>query len=241
MKIENKTAIITGASSGIGAAFSEALIKKGATVYGLARRMDKLKAIQKELGEKFKPVKLDVTSHSDIESWVQKTFNDDHLPDILINNAGLASFGDVDKLPLSDWQAMQNTNVNGVFYLTRNVVPYMKQNPETCHIINISSIAGLLGNPKMSGYNASKYAVRGFSEALFKELRYDGIKVSCMMPGSIATDFFETANAGETHPNMMMPEDVASTLIHLLETSDNFLINEVVLRPLNPKPPEEDE
>ena len=241
MKIENKTAIITGASSGIGAAFSEALIKKGATVYGLARRMDKLKALQKELGEKFKPVKIDVTSHADIESWVQKTFGDDHLPDILINNAGLASFGDVDKLPLSDWQTMQNTNVNGVFYVTRNVVPFMKQNPEQCHIINISSIAGLLGNPKMSGYNASKYAVRGFSEALFKELRYDGIKVSCMMPGSIATDFFETANAGETHPNMMMPEDVASTLVHLLETSENFLINEVVLRPLNPKPPEEDE
>jgi NADP-dependent 3-hydroxy acid dehydrogenase YdfG len=241
MNIENKTAIITGASSGIGSAFSKALIKKGAVVYGLARRMDKLKALQKELGDNFKPVKLDVTSHAEIESWVQKTFKDDHLPDILINNAGLATFGDVDKLPVTDWQTMQNTNVNGVFYLTRNVVPFMKLNPEICHIINISSIAGLLGNPKMSGYNASKYAVRGFSEALFKELRYDGIKVSCMMPGSIATDFFETANAGETHPNMMMPDDVASTLVHLLETPDNFLINEVVLRPLNPKPPEGDE
>jgi NADP-dependent 3-hydroxy acid dehydrogenase YdfG len=241
MKIENKTAIITGASSGIGAAFSEALIHKGATVYGLARRMDKLKNLQKEWGNRFKPVKLDITSNADIEAWVQKTFSDDYLPDILINNAGLASFGDVDQLPILDWQTMQNTNVNGVFYMTRNVVPYMKQNPETCHIINISSIAGLLGNPKMSGYNASKYAVRGFSESLFKELRYDGIKVSCMMPGSIATDFFETANAGDTHPNMMMPEDVASTLVHLLETPDNFLINEVVLRPLNPKPPETDE
>jgi NADP-dependent 3-hydroxy acid dehydrogenase YdfG len=161
MNIENKTAIITGASSGIGAAFSKALIKKGAVVYGLARRMDKLKALQKELGDNFKPVKLDVTSHAEIESWVQKTFKDDHLPDILINNAGLATFGDVDKLPVTDWQTMQNTNVNGVFYLTRNVVPFMKLNPEICHIINISSIAGLLGNPKMSGYNASKYAVRG--------------------------------------------------------------------------------
>jgi short-subunit dehydrogenase len=133
-----------------------------------------------------------------------------------------------------------NTNLNGVFYMTRHIVPLMKKNPEICHIINISSIAGLLGNPQISGYNASKFAVRGFSEALFKELRYDGIKVSCMFPGSIATDFFETANAGDTHPNMMMPADVASTLVHLLETPDNYLINEVTLRPLNPKPPKDE-
>ncbi len=241
MYLENKTAVVTGASSGIGRAFSHALIGKGTTVYGLARRMNKLKEIQKELGERFKPVKLDVTEHSSVETWVKKTFNDTHLPEILINNAGLATFGDVDQLSVSDWKTMMNTNVNGIFYLTRHMVPLMKKNPEHCHIINISSIAGLLGNPQISGYNATKFAVRGFSEALFKELRYDGIKVSCMFPGSIATDFFDTAKAGDTHPNMMMPDDVASTLVHLLETPDNYLISEVTLRPLNPKPPEDDD
>jgi len=119
------------------------------------------------------------------------------------------------------------------------IVPLMKENPEHCHIINIASVAGLIGNPQISGYNASKFAVRGFSEALFKELRYDKIKVSCMFPGSIATEFFDKAAGGDTHSNMMMPGDVANTLIHLLETPDNYLINEITLRPLNPKSPDE--
>lgn len=241
MELKNKIAIVTGASSGIGKAFSESLMKKGATVFGIARNAKKLHDIREKFSENFKPVKLDVTDHPTIEAWVKETFHDDYLPDILINNAGLATFANIDQLSIADWKTMMDTNVNGVFYFTRQIVPFMKQNSETCHIINISSIAGLLGNPQMSGYNSSKYAVRGFSEALFKELRYDGIKVSCMFPGSIATDFFKKTNAGETHPNMMMPDDVASTLIHLLETPDNYLINEVTLRPLNPKPPKEDE
>jgi len=239
MQLSDKTAIVTGASSGLGKAFSKALIKKEALLYGLARRMEKLKEVQNELGNRFHPVQMDVTDSDRLDQWTQDTFSDgDHLPDILINNAGMAKFGEVDMLSLENWHAMINTNLNGIFYLTRLIVPLMKQNPQVCHIINISSIAGLLGNPEISGYNASKFAVRGFSEAMFKELRYDAIKVSCMFPGSIATDFFKTAMDGETHPNMMMPEDVADTLIHLLETPDNHLINEVTMRPLNPKSPE---
>ncbi|MEX0770615.1 MAG: SDR family oxidoreductase [Balneolaceae bacterium] len=239
MQLFDKIAIVTGASSGIGKEFSRALIDKGAIVYGLARRSEKLSAVQNELGESFRPVQMDVTDHDRLEQWTSDTFSaNTHRPDILINNAGLAKFGEVDRMSLEDWHSMIDTNLNGIFYLTRLIVPLMKQHPDVCHIINISSIAGLLGNPEISGYNASKFAVRGFSEALFKELRYDGIKVSCMFPGSIATDFFKTAMDGDTHPNMMMPEDVAATLIHLLETPDNHLINEVTMRPLNPKPPE---
>ncbi len=237
MNLSKKTAIVTGASSGIGKAFSQALVGKDVTVYGLARRMNKLQELKTELGERFIPVQMDITDFAAIEGWIDRTFNDNHLPDILINNAGLSTFGKVDELSVSEFHTMVKTNVNGVFYITRKVVPYMKNNPEVCHIINISSIAGLVGNPQLSGYNTTKFAVRGFSEALFKELRYDGIKVSCMYPGSIATEFFDTANAGGTHPNMMMPGDVASTLIHLLETPDNFLIDEVTMRPLNPKSP----
>ncbi|MEX0994113.1 MAG: SDR family oxidoreductase [Balneolaceae bacterium] len=240
MQITDKIAIVTGASSGIGKAFSRTLIEKGATVYGLARRTEKLNAVLNELGNRFRPVQMDVTDSERLEQWVSDTFSKENLPpDILINNAGLAKFGKVDQISLDDWHSMIHTNLDGVFYLTRLIVPLMKQHSGVCHIINISSIAGLLGNPEISGYNASKFAVRGFSEALFKELRYDGIKVSCMFPGSIATEFFQTAMDGETHPNMMMPEDVADTLIHLLETPDNHLINEVTMRPLNPKPPEE--
>lgn len=237
MELKNKVAIVTGASSGIGTAFAHKLIGKGATVYGLARRLNKLKDIQSKLGDRFIPVQMDVTKHKDLEVWVKDQFTEDHFPDILVNNAGLAKFGNVDDLSVEDWDTMVNTNLNGIFYLTRLVVPLMKDNPDHCHIINIASVAGLLGNPQISGYNATKFGVRGFSEALFKELRYDKIKVSAMFPGSIATDFFEKVGS-ETHSNMMQPGDVADTLIHLLETPDNLLINEVTMRPLNPKNPD---
>lgn len=237
MDIKDKIAIVTGASSGIGAQFSKTLIGNGATVYGLARRKDRLKKLRGEIGDQFIPVKLDVTENGSVESWVEETFSSDHLPDILINNAGLGLFGPVDKLSLQDWKTMVDVNLHGVFYLTRTIVPLMKKSASHSHIINIASIAGLLGNPGLSGYNATKFAVRGFSEALFKELRYDKIKVSCMFPGSIATSFFDNAGGMDTHKNMMQPEDVAETLLHLLKTPDNFLINEITLRPLNPKNP----
>lgn len=238
MHLSSKIAVVTGASSGIGSRFCKDLTDKGTTVYGLARSEDKLKSIQTELGKTFIPVVLDITDHEAIRKWVDFTFGEDKLPDILINNAGIGLFGDVDELPLEDWETMINTNLNGIFYMTRQVVPLMKKNEEVCHIVNIASIAGKIGNPQMSGYNASKFGVRGFSESLFKELRYDGIKVTCFYPGSIATKFFENAQGMEVHPNMMQPEDVSKLMINVLETSDNFLINEITMRPLNPKPPE---
>lgn len=239
MKLENKTAIVTGASSGIGYTFSKKLVRNNVTVYGLARSTGKLKKIREELGELFIPVTMDITNHSEIEHWVQSEFSETNRPDILINNAGLGLFGNVEEISLDDWHTMVNTNLNGVFYLTRQIVPLMKQNPDHTHIVNIASVAGLIGNPQISGYNATKFAIRGFSEALFKELRYDGIKVTCMYPGSIATAFFDTADGVDTHPNMMHPDDVADTLVHILQTPDNFLINEIMLRPLNPKNPDE--
>ncbi|MEX2585351.1 MAG: SDR family oxidoreductase [Balneolaceae bacterium] len=239
MNLTDRTAIVTGTSSGLGRAIATALTQKGTRVYGLARRQSKLEQLQQKLGELFIPVPMDVTDQPAVASWIEETFSGQPLPDILINNAGLAEIAEVDQLTPEQWHRMIDTNLNAIFYLTRSVVPLMKQNQEICHILNISSIAGLLGNPELSGYNASKFAVRGFSEALFKELRYEGIKVSCLFPGSIATDFFDLSGMGTAHPNMMMPEDVASTVLHLLETPDNLLINEVTMRPLNPKPPED--
>ncbi|MFO7846347.1 MAG: SDR family oxidoreductase [Balneolaceae bacterium] len=239
MDIENKIAIVTGASSGIGAEFSRKLTEAGATVYGLARSKDKLKKLKSSLGSSFQPVQMDVTQYRTLEKWIEDTFGPGHSPDILINNAGLGLFGSVDELPMKDWQTMVDVNLNAVFYLTRLVVPLMKASESHSHIINIASIAGLLGNPELSGYNATKFAVRGFSESLFKELRYDAIKVSCMFPGSIATPFFGKAAGMDTHSNMMQPGDVADTLVHLLRTPDNMLINEITMRPLNPKNPEE--
>ncbi len=236
MEIKNKTAIVTGASSGIGTEFSRKLTEAGATVYGLARSIERLQKIREKLGESFIPVKMDITDPEKITTWTDETFSEDLIPDILINNAGLGYFGPIEELTTEEWETMINVNINGIFYLTRRIVPYMKSSSNHSHIINIASIAGLLGNPNLTGYNASKFAVRGFSEALFKELRYDKIKVTCMFPGSIATSFFDNTET-HTHENMMQPQDVADTLMHILKTPDNMLINEITMRPLNPKNP----
>ncbi|MAO63879.1 MAG: NAD-binding protein [Balneola sp.] len=237
MNLDSKIAIVTGASKGIGAEFSRMLVHNGTEVYGLARSKDKLNELQAELGDAFHPVVMDITKPEALEKWVSKTFGRNHQPDILINNAGVMYSDNVDDLSLDEWHNMINVNLNGVFYLTRLIVPVMKENENVCHIINIASIAGLLGNPSISGYNASKFGVRGFSEALFKELRYDGIKVTAVFPGSINTDLFDKIEGMENHPNMMKTTDISSTVKFLLETDDNYLINEITMRPLNPKDP----
>ncbi len=255
MQLNGKTAIVTGASSGIGTEFSRALIAKGCHVFGLARRGDRLQQLADRLGELFTPVILDINDYEKVEKWVRNTFSASSgtkspgsaglgspnasspysSPDILINNAGIGAFGAVDELSHEQWDMMIQTNLTAVFRLTRLIVPLMKQHAATTHIVNIASVAGLIGNPNISGYNASKFGLRGFSEALFKELREYRIKVTCIFPGSIATEFFD--DHGGTHPNMMQGSDVANTLIHILETPDNFLIDEITLRPLIPKPP----
>jgi short-subunit dehydrogenase len=112
----------------------------------------------------------------------------------------------------------------------------MKANPGTCHIINIGSILGKTTRAESAAYSATKFAMQGFSEALFKELRSDKIKVTCVNPGSIDTHFFEESGI-IPHANMMQPKDIADLVLHLLETPDNLLVDEITLRPLIPNPP----
>jgi NADP-dependent 3-hydroxy acid dehydrogenase YdfG len=234
MKLNTSTAIITGATRGLGAAIAEALVKKGASVYGLARSIDALNNIKSKLSGQFIPVQVDVTELDEVKDWVHQTFKESSAPDILINNAGVGYFGKVDELPVEKWRRMIDTNLSGMFYLTQTIVPFMKQKKTPSYIINIGSILGTLGNPKMSAYCATKFGTRGFSEALFKELRYDGIKVSCLNPGSIETDFFAESGI-KKHSNMLQPKDIAETVLYMLQTPDNMLISGLTIRPLNPR------
>lgn len=234
MEISQKIAVVTGASSGLGAAFADALVTKGAIVYGLARNLDKLNALQKQLGKTFIPVKMDITDQKAVAAWVKKTFSDAKTPNILINNAGVGYFNKIDKLPLQYWHDMINTNLNGAFYISSNIVPLMKMNNASSHIINIGSILGKTTRPDSAAYSATKYGIRGFSEALSKELRTHNIKVTCVNPGSIETRFFEQSGI-QPHSNMLQPNDIAAFIIHVIETPSNMLIDEITLRPLQPK------
>ncbi len=152
----------------------------------------------------------------------------------LINNAGFGHFGKLEELPMEQWHAMFDTNVHGLMYCSRAVVPLLKAQ-QAGHIINISSIAGLNGIVQGSGYSATKFAVRGISHSLYAELREDGIKVSCVYPGSVATNFFDDVAGITINPNMLQPQDLAVLLLQLLETPPNFLTVDVEIRPLQPK------
>ncbi|MCY3595199.1 MAG: SDR family NAD(P)-dependent oxidoreductase [Rhodothermaceae bacterium] len=234
MNLRNKIAVVTGASSGLGSEFARHLGSQGSRVYGLARRLNRLKSLEAEIGSEFRPVECDVTD----EASVRDAFSGLDRVDILINNAGLGRFAPIDVQSQEDWTIQMDTNLTGVYLCTRAAVPLMKaQNQQTGfggHIVNIASVAGLVGNANLSAYNATKFGLRGFSEATMKELRGDGIKVTSICPGSVATEFGRVAGSSGA-PNPMQPEDIASTVIHVLQSPDNYLISEVVMRPLRPR------
>lgn len=238
MNLNDKVAVVTGASSGLGLAFSRALVARDAHVFGLSRRRETLEAIRDELGPRFHPLPCDVTDEVQVKRAFEAVKREAGRLDVLINNAGLGKFGPVDELSTEHWTVQIETNLGGVFKCTREAVPLMKrQNAKDGfggHIVNIASIAGIIGNPQLSAYNATKFGLRGFSEALMKEVREDGIKVTCVCPGSVATHFSDGAGSRGS-PNPMQPEDVAATVIHVLEGPDNYLISEVVMRPLRPR------
>ncbi len=235
MNVNQKIALVTGASSGLGAAFADALVAKGVIVYGLARNMEKLQAIRQALGNTFIPIGIDLTDQKSINQWVNKTFSDSYVPNILINNAGTGYLKRIDELSLEHWHEMINTNLSGIFYLTSSVVPIMKRNWNAYHLINIGSILGKTTRADSAAYSATKYGLQGFSEALFKELRSFNIKVTCVNPGSIDTHFFEDSGI-QSHSAMLQPKDIAELVVHILETPDNLLVDEITLRPLHPNP-----
>ncbi len=236
MELHGRTAVVSGAGSGLGRALAEALVAKGARVLGLGRTEQKLSELQQTLGERFVPSVMDIADEQAVRAWVERSFDAGSAPDILINNAGAGYFGKIDGMPSEHWHEMIDTNLNGLYYLTSAIVPHMKRNAKPAHIINIGSILGKVGSAERSGYCATKFAVQGFSESLSRELRFDGIKVTCVNPGSINTHFFEESGI-KAHDNMLHPVDVAELIIHLLETPDNFLVDEITLRPLQPGRP----
>lgn len=238
MTLANRVALVTGASTGLGQAIAEQLIEAGATVYGLARSKDRLDSLHDTHGDAFVSCPADVRDQEAVEAIVERIKSDAGRLDILVNNAGLGRFGAVDEMPVEDWDVQHDTNLRGLYLCTRTVVPVMRaQNEDTGfggHIVNIASIAGLIGNPNISAYNATKFGVRGFSQALMKEVRSAGIRVSCLYPGSIETEFFDRAGADITD-QPLQADDVAATVLHVVQAPENHLISEVVLRPLRPR------
>jgi NADP-dependent 3-hydroxy acid dehydrogenase YdfG len=230
MIISGKIAIITGVSKGIGKALALQLLEKGCKVAGLGRKND----IEHE---NYRFFVCDVREYAQVQQTVSKV-QDVFGPEIhlLFNNAGLGYFGKIEDHTLTQWHEMYETNVNGLFYMCKEVVPVMKKQG-IGHIFNIASVAGLEGYPEVAGYCGTKFAVRGISEAMYKELRDEKIKVTCVYPGSVKTDFFRNSPGIKPHDYMLMPEDVALMLVQAAEMPDNFHQVNIEIRPLQPKGP----
>ena len=229
MKIKGKVAIITGSSKGIGLATANLLLKSGVKVAGWSRSKTEINHPD------FKNFQMDIRDFKSVENAYNQTIshfgNDVH---ILINNAGLGVCALFEDLKVEEWHQMFDTNVNGIFYTTRLILPKMKKIEEG-HIINISSIAGTTGIETLSAYCATKFAVRGLSQSLYKEVRNHGIKVTCINPGSVQTNFFDEIESISANENMMQPADIADTILHCLSSSPNYHHVEIEVRPLKPK------
>lgn len=227
MILTDTVAVVTGASEGIGRATAATLIDAGAHVYGLARSQSTLLDTADALGDRFTPVVCDVTDASAVREALDQIARDAGRLDIVVNNAGVGRFSPVDETTDDEWALLIDTNLTGAFYVTRASVPHLKAGGG--HIVNVGSIAGIIGNAGLSTYNATKFGLRGFTEAIMKELRPAGIKVTYVAPGSVATGFAGTPPKETAIP----PDEVAAAIRHVLEAPDSTLISEVVLRPMN--------
>jgi NADP-dependent 3-hydroxy acid dehydrogenase YdfG len=222
--LSHKVILITGASSGIGAASARAFARAGARVALAARRADRLEALAAEIraaGGEALAIPTDVAQLADIQQLVQQTLAHFGRIDVLFNNAGFGRLDFLDRLdPVDDIAAQYNVNVLGVVQTTRQVLPVMMAQ-RSGHIINMASVAGLIGTPTYSVYASCKFAVRGFSEALRREVAPWGIKVSVIYPGGVATEFGARARiqrqTGVTTPNWLRlsAEQVADTVVNL--------------------------
>jgi short-subunit dehydrogenase len=230
MELRNKIAVITGISKGIGRALAMQLLEKGAIVAGWGQNKPEYQHNNLHF---FKTDIRDGTQVKEsFDQTIQTLGSEIH---ILVNNSGLGYFGYFDEMPEEQFMQVFETNVFGIYYTCKHIIPIMKKQ-QYGHIINISSTAGQEGMAQTAAYCGSKHAVRGISESLYKELRAFGIKVTCVYPGSTQTDFFENSPSIKAHDNMMKPGEVALQMVRALETSDNFLTTTIEFRPLQPKP-----
>lgn len=183
--MEKKVIVVTGASSGMGKDFALHLLKKGHTVYGLARRVERMKDIEEAGG---KAIAMDVTEESQIQSAVDQIISEQGKVDVLINNAGYAVYGTVEEVPVEVARRQFEVNLFGLASLTQKIIPKMREN-RSGTIINISSMGGKMYTPMGAWYHATKHALEGWSDCLRLELSSFGIDVVIIEPGGIATEF----------------------------------------------------
>jgi len=229
--LDGKVVVVTGGNRGIGRGISEALHAEGAHVVLTARDANAAAKAAGEIGPRATGLACDVRDEAAVGRLFAEVEKRHGGCDVLVNNAGIGIFGPVAETKPEDWRTVIETNLNGVFYCCRAAIPQMKKKGGG-YIFNVSSLAGKNAFPNGAAYNASKFGLNGFSEALMQEVRYDHIRVSYLMPGSVATEFGRgsTAKSGWA----LTPADVAAIVIDLLRSPSHALYSRVEMRPSEP-------
>jgi NADP-dependent 3-hydroxy acid dehydrogenase YdfG len=242
MTLNGKTAIITGASSGIGEATAFALANEGANVVLAARRTDRLEALKEKIESETKSkaivFKTDVTEKYDLEVLAEKTKEAFGTIDILVNNAGVMLLSNLKSDLVDEWTKMVDVNIKGVLHAIHAVLPTMfEQN--TGHIINISSVAGQEVSRTSVVYSATKFAVRALTMGMEKELSKTGIRVTNISPGAVETELRDhitdeevRANlANKTDRTLLQSEDIANAIVYAVKQPTYVNVNEITVRP----------
>ena len=229
--LKGKVAVVTGGNRGIGRGIATALAGAGATVALTARTASSAEKTAAEIGQGALGFGCDVRDYDQVTALFGQVADRCGGTDILINNAGIGVFGPAADMSPEDWRSVIDTNLSGVFYCCHEAIPQMRKRGGG-DIINLSSLAGK--NPIAGGaaYNASKFGLNGFSEALMMEVRYDGIRVAYVMPGSVATDFGRGSTAKQGWA--LTADDVAEGVLALLRAPRHALFSRIEMRPSQP-------
>lgn len=243
ISLRDKTAFVTGASSGIGMSIARAFASAGASLVLSARRKDRLDSLAHELhaahGTDIFTLELDVRNRSAVEEAVAGLPEKWQAIDILVNNAGLArGYDKLHEGDVNDWEEMIDTNVKGLLWVSRNVIPGMVARGRG-HIINIGSIAGHDPYPKGAVYNASKFAVDAITKALRMDLVDTPLRVSTVDPGLVETEFslvrfhgdHQKADSVYNDIDVCTPDDIADAVLYCATRPPHVSVNQIVIMP----------
>ena len=238
--LNGKVAVVTGASSGIGEATVRSLAGEGAAVVAGARRKERLDGLVEEVtrdGGKAIAVECDVTDEQQAHALVDRAIEEFGKIDILVNNAGVMLLSKVEKGLSDEWRQMFDVNVLGLLYATDAAVEAMKRQGSG-HIVNVSSVAGRKTRPTGGVYSGTKFAVNAISEALRQELLEDGIRITMIEPGAVATELTEHITDEEVREGLkqrniepLQSEDVANAIAYAVSQPQRVSVNEILIRP----------
>ena len=231
--LTGKVAIVTGSTKGIGRAIAERLVNEGAKVVITARTESDVDEVAGHLGDNAVGIPADVSDPASCRELVEETVEHFGRLDVLVNNAGVGIFKSISEMSVEEWRKQVDVNLGGVFYCSKAALPHLSASGDG-FVINIGSLASRNTFSGGAGYNASKFGLLGMTEAMMLDVRYDDVRVSIVMPGSVNTPFNDNEPSSERGWKLE-PDDCALAVMQLLEYPKEAHVSRIEMRPAQPK------